>query len=425
MKFRLESLLPKKLKDNYEIWRDADIEQEIYSPDINDYVRTESKVFHDWFLEKYENLKNQSTDMIEKVNLYESLLGALDAFQFKETLIPGLNQPVKEFVAIIQSELTKHQDSLTNLNSFQSNAKELQTFINLIEECIELAKRVKSNTQYRQTETYDYSDAIKKKQDIDNALNGDIQLKDQIGTKIAYKHNEIREVYKTIQSDGRLQLYLGYNDDQLREKIDSEKRKIEDCKINLSEQEKLLIRATAELERLTQKKPHPYFNSLSSIESLFQISLHLEKRITQEFSDLISYAIAPKSKHLVDVEESKKYYNDLFTFLGRKIRNIKHIDTEYQVCYVDVFSKKIGTLEGNVIYFGDLGTGQGQATYLEALLNMNKGRKIIALFDEVATMDEKSLQPVKEKIKELYLDGKLFAAIIVHPDEEISVESLI
>jgi len=71
----------------------------------------------------------------------------------------------------------------------------------------------------------------------------------------------------------------------------------------------------------------------------------------------------------------------------------------------------------------DLGTGQSQSAFLKGLLNTNDDRKIIALFDEVAMMDSKSLKPIYVKLKELHEQEKLLCGIIVQKADEFKIEA--
>ena len=92
---------------------------------------------------------------------------------------------------------------------------------------------------------------------------------------------------------------------------------------------------------------------------------------------------------------------------------------------IDVISKRLITEEGTVIHYSDLGTGQGQAAYLETLLSMSENKKVIALFDEVAMMDQHTLKPIMEKLINLYNEKKLLMAIIVQKSEDVKVEEIL
>ena len=124
-------------------------------------------------------------------------------------------------------------------------------------------------------------------------------------------------------------------------------------------------------------------------------------------------------------KSAKEFYQGIAIYLGEMIPTIRHIDEELDVLEIDMVSRIIKVKGGRNIHFDDLGTGQGQSAYLMGLLSSSEDRIIIALFDEVAMMDEKSLKPVFGKLKELYLDKKLLFAIVVQKGERAIIRSLL
>ena len=58
-------------------------------------------------------------------------------------------------------------------------------------------------------------------------------------------------------------------------------------------------------------------------------------------------------------------------------------------------------------------------------MSSNDNRKLIALIDEVAMMDSKSMKPILDILKQKYDDGTLIAAIIVQKGETIKVTNII
>mgnify|MGYP007064288583 FL=1 len=91
---------------------------------------------------------------------------------------------------------------------------------------------------------------------------------------------------------------------------------------------------------------------------------------------------------------------------------------------VDIVNEVIKTTTGKEINFDYLSTGHSQSSYLTTRLGMVDSKKVIALFDEVAMMDENSLSPVISLIKSKFQDGSLIGSIIVQRAEKPSVEEL-
>ena len=88
------------------------------------------------------------------------------------------------------------------------------------------------------------------------------------------------------------------------------------------------------------------------------------------------------------------------------------MDKKYKAVEVDLISGIIRTEDQSIIHVNDIGTGHSQSTYICSLLNgANDGRKIIALFDEIAMMDDKSLEPLCNRLKALYDSNRLLIGI--------------
>jgi len=152
---------------------------------------------------------------------------------------------------------------------------------------------------------------------------------------------------------------------------------------------------------------------------------HLESKI-HSFGQYIDKLDNEKNTLKYDLcsADQKKYYKKLFEYLGKRVHNIRHIDREYAVSEINLISNCILTKEGKEIKIEDMGTGQSQSAFLAGLLNTDDNRKIIALFDEVAMMDEQSLTPVYDKLKNLYKNGKLLLGVIVQKSDKLKVEAI-
>ncbi len=149
------------------------------------------------------------------------------------------------------------------------------------------------------------------------------------------------------------------------------------------------------------------------------------ERLFHSYDSWLSRIIANPEKLKKLSKEETTYIELIGQYLAKKIGRIKHIPETYDVKSIDVISKKLITEQGTIIHFSDLGTGQGQAAYLETLLSMSENKKIIALFDEVAMMDEQTLKPIMNKLRDLYNEKKLLMAMIVQKSNDVIVEEIL
>jgi nucleoside-triphosphatase THEP1 len=107
------------------------------------------------------------------------------------------------------------------------------------------------------------------------------------------------------------------------------------------------------------------------------------------------------------------------------MKNIKHIDKTYAVKKIDMLGREVFASDGTVIKFDYFGTGQSQSAYLRGLLSRADKRKLVVLFDEISNMDTDSLEPIREKISELYSKGSLVMAMLVQKGDQTRVHSLV
>ena len=164
------------------------------------------------------------------------------------------------------------------------------------------------------------------------------------------------------------------------------------------------------------------------MNELFQKSQTLSSRLLSEYSENIKLLMERKVK-TSDIERSKtkkQYYDEVAKYLANKIGVFTHIGDTHTAKIADLISGVIITTDNRTIHLLDMGMGQSQSTYLKSLLNVeNDNRKIIALFDEIASMDTNSLKPIFSKLCELYEQKRLLLAVLVQRSDELKVKKLV
>ena len=120
-----------------------------------------------------------------------------------------------------------------------------------------------------------------------------------------------------------------------------------------------------------------------------------------------------------------KYLEEVSKYLGKRVGTIRHINDMYDVKEINLLDGIVKTTQGKIIRLSDFGTGQSQSAYLLGKLNTEDERPLIALFDEVAMMDDYSLELVFQKLRELYHGNRLVAAIVVQKANQFTVKSIL
>ena len=131
---------------------------------------------------------------------------------------------------------------------------------------------------------------------------------------------------------------------------------------------------------------------------------------------------AVKQKNYGMNNKNDPFFKSVWKYLGKRLRIIRHEDREYMASEVNLIEGVIIADDGTRISLSDMGTGQSQLSYLKGLLSIDDNRKIIALFDEVSTMSDSTLNILLNEFQILQGKGKLMLGMTVSPAEKIEVE---
>jgi hypothetical protein len=122
-----------------------------------------------------------------------------------------------------------------------------------------------------------------------------------------------------------------------------------------------------------------------------------------------------------EVELNMAYIKLIGEFVASTMGNkIIYQNESLEIEYVDYSTKTpcFVTVQGKRIAFPDFSGGQASSNYLKSKLNINDNKKYIVLFDEIANMDNRSLNEVIDKLKILNENKKLLLAILAEPHKE-------
>jgi exonuclease SbcC len=410
------------------LWKQSVLDDEIHHSEVYATLREETRYFITVISEKLEQERIRSQKDLVANELYKSLLQILSEQKFTEITIPGLNQTVEVFKSIIITELSKNKDVFEVMNQLQKCKESLESFLVALDNAIKVINEIKSiidtDDNYQNIDELMNEKSILENRKRINENN--LQALREALVKINLDPMKSWEVFEKISQEDEIRQYAEFSDEIL-------KNKLRDISNTIREKEEQFNRIDGIMENLHRdivimesKHEHEYHQYLNNLDSFYSIILRLESRFLNQYDNYIDQVINLKSGMLGNLSDDEKKYIELVgKYLAKKMHVIRYIDREYEIVNINMLEKKILTTTNKEIFFADLGTGQSQAAFLTTKLAMDERRKIIALFDEVAMMDERSLKPVKDKIKDLYLQWKFFMAIIVQKGEEVKVESLI
>lgn len=423
----LNILIEKKHSNRLKILKAVDWSETLKNPDLHSELKLEIEFFLDYFNE----VKVEDEKAINEANFTYELYTLLLKFEHENFSIPGIKMRIDVFIELLEKEILNNEGLVNRGKNISICVEKLNEILIMIDEAehdfseLEEIKRKSRDASIminNKTDSVSLSQLKKKKKTIEEKLNYYIRELEYINIDI----QNADTILNSLRVDLRYKDLQKYSEIQLAEKVRLAETALIKDKESLGKIDKSILVAIEEKERTEQKEPHKYQKFLNEIESIRDIIFNLEIKFSKDFQENMKKIMTKGIKESQLTEAEVKYAEEVSKFLASKINFIRHIDKNYRIKKFNTVNQEIITESDKIIRFADLGTGQGQGAYLEGLISMNEDRKIIALFDEVAMMDSKTLSPIFEKLKELYNQKRLLLGIIVQrKDESVKVKSLV
>jgi len=371
-----------------------------------------------------ENIHKEDLLSLE---LYSSLLRILKNPNYSQITVPGTNSNVGLLMTQIEDAIEEKNSIQRRIKSYDSDAESVKKFLQNVENAISIYNNTDLSPDSRGMSEQEIQLASLKAKETE--LNRRLKLaKNERGNfKTGLISQKIDPTVATIEitkleKAPEIQDFIKLSVQEQQVLIEKNERELRDLDSQRIELSKFINSKKKNIENLEKQEFDPdreyiadlkvFSRHLVTIESLFRSKLpEALKRIENKKMD---------SSSELDI----KYSVLIGDYYAKKMKTILYGEKEFTVSNVDIVKEVIKTAEGKEIKFDYLGTGQSQSSYLITKLGMTDAKKTIALFDEVAMMDNKSLKPVIEVLKTNYKNGKLIAAIIVQRGEMPKVEEL-
>jgi exonuclease SbcC len=431
----IQKALPKNQKGSFKIWRDLNP----YSTERDDLNAMRNEAIHLRNLFQTESDKVREESSFKDASTLERVIEALQDFEDSSLLIPKLKVTIGELIRILKEENKRNFLLMSRYRNLTSIDSLLGDFVDNIDKLLE-----------KLAELRDVSETNRKLSD--EAMNTFFEQKNQlrIMREDLQKLNKKREYYlqkcvsknidvsklestsykdlsREIPSNKELERLLTLTEEQIMQKISELETDISQKKRKLGENETVLSIFQKEKADLEKQKPHRFEEYREEIAQLLQKADTVSQKLLANYDSNIKNLIERRVKK-DEAEKNpakKKHYQEISKYLAHRIGVFPHIDRKYRAKTVDLVSGIIVTDDGTIIRVKDIGTGQSQSAYIMSLLNVpNDGRKIIALFDEIAMMDDKSLEPVRHRMRQLYESKRLLVGILVQKNEQFGLKAL-
>ena len=423
----LPKLLPKDQIGRYKYWAEADIRNEVFYPKIYSTLRKESKSLGEQLRNIGFSDKQQHQSEIANVNLLKTLITILEDYRNDDITIPVVNLPIREFIESLNVNLDRYGEIITRLENIEQCADSLERLVKVVNESVILAGDLQGKEKHFGPEDNEEISRQQELKELETRIKGIAEKTSEYRTaiiKAGLDPEALSKKYFKLSKDPDNKYYENYTESQLREKVKASESNCDSREDECKKLERRIEDIKQDIHRFEEREPHKYHDKYLAINRILTHVLNLGRSF-ESFDDTLKKMAGNAVRYTDLSNEEKKYSESVGDYLAKKIGTLRHISRVYKVKNINVISKKIKTDTGKIIHFSDLGTGQGQAAYLDTLLSMSENKKIIALFDEIAMMDETSLKPIKDRLKKLYDEKKLLIAVIVQKGEHVKVEPII
>ncbi|MFX0133130.1 MAG: hypothetical protein ACFFDN_05750 [Candidatus Hodarchaeota archaeon] len=372
----------------------------------------------------------------ENAHILRKIIEYLEIYKKYNIKISQLGIYFNQLVEILKEESSMNEEILTNHSNYTNIRNKLNDIKNVIDKTNSLLSDLKGIELSEIGISKDIIEIEDDLEDIDTYKNlykeneknlkfYTVQCQDK---NIDVESEKISDILFSFNDIKHLQPYYSLKEDELKHKITENIKNIKDDKDEVKRNEILLETYNEDLNNLKNKKPHKYESQLKSLKKLLQILPSISGKISIEYPKMLNKIIENRTRleYKSLNEDEIKYYHAVGKYLANRIGKFYYIEGEYNSKNVDLIDNIIYTEEGLRVPINLLGTGHGQAAYLSGLLNTQDSRLIIALFDEISSMDIFTLEPIFKKIKDMYLSRKLLSGILVQKldKKEVNIKNL-
>jgi len=346
-----------------------------------------------------------------EARMVNDLLIVLNKYRGEVNFVSGIGS-LNEIIAALEKTASSRGDNSAKrkaIDSIKSNAQTIHGSLTTFKGAFSKMKEPQSNADdnmYMRALEFERSYKLKNEK-----LNQLLQDGKQYGLNLENMAQMIQ--YFREQLGGK------YSSDKIEE--------LENClktlKENSADKEDLrnlnvdISTAQAELDKLKSAETHEYKGKESIIT---RISNETQK-LRGSYKSAQGKIDAVLNNQYGSNDPKDPFFESVWNYFGSRLGFVQHLQKSYEVEKVNFIDDLIITKDGTIIHMKDMGTGQGQLTYLLGLLSTDENKIIIAMFDEVAAMSPGTLNKIFDRFEELQKEGKLMLGMTVLPGDEFIV----
>ena len=386
------------------------------------------------FLKGIESFKNISLDKVFKdikseynevdYRFIKDLKNAFFKYQENSTEDQIIVELFDKNPDLIIEQLDVYENKLSVIDDLNKLQKDLNNTLSRLEGKINkglaFSKKLSKEITKNKNGNNNYDKKLERANNIKESINRDKLEIDKLRNTLennGIKLSTLNDVSSRENLRENLYFKNNYCKGSEKEQIEEYKKEIKKSELFLVALDKTLLDDNVKFKVEDSKKSSKYALNYREIQ-IFSNKLSFFTRYMVQRNNLISDKGELNSD---DSLEYKSYMKIIGEYVASLMGNkIIYQDSNVEIAYIDYSSKTpyFVTPEDKKIAFSDFSGGQGSSNYLKAKLNINEDRKFIVLIDEIANMDNKSLDMVIERLKELDENNKLLLAILVEPAKE-------
>lgn len=437
----LISLLPSQEKQ-LKFWKGYD---ELKFEKIEEYISN---------FEDGENLKRISQDFsilltreIEKVEyrnaqreyeIYHEIIKFFEElkrlYKDEEIIIPGIDKSIEDFLKIMIEKNRENTHIHNKVELSEKCLKILEDIVNDIDslkniQFIEFDKQKELEAKTIDTPEKVTDTVVKNLREEERSNRKKIEEYKKLCRDFEINPDYIENYHKKLlETEPDLKIYSDYTEKQVQVEIGENENNITSLTREFSDITGELKYKKSEIEKLKQKKIHPFHNDSREISILADKTRILEQKFRKTYRDYLKDLKEQNPEKISHSESEKsKYYLELGKYFAKKTEKIIYNGISHDIDFIDLINEEMLTKKGLKIKFIDFGTGESQATYLKSLLETtrNDKRKSIILFDEVGMIDDIRLNQVIESLRKSYDEEKILLGIIVQKGQKLEINNLI
>jgi len=437
----LISLLPtqeKKLK----VWKGCDelkfekLEEYASNFEEGEQLRRLSQEFSHLLNQEFEKVEYKNTQ--KEYEIFHAIIQFFEdlkrSYKDEEIIIPGIDKSIEDFLTIVIEKNRENALIHQKIELTKKCLKNLEDIVNDIEALknIQLLEFIKQKELEVKT--------IDSPEKVTDTVVKNLRDEEKVNRKKTEEYKrlccdfEINPEYienyhkKLLETEPDLIIYNDFTEKQVQEEIGENEGNIISLTREIDGISGALKYKQNEIEKLKQKKIHPFHNNSKEISILADKTRILEQKFRKTYRDYLKDLKEQNPEKISDLESEKsKYYLELGKYFAKKTEKIIYNGISHDIDFIDLIKEEMLTKKGQKIKFIDFGTGESQATYLKSLLetSRNDKRKSIILFDEVGMIDDIRLDQVITSLRKSYSEEKVLLGIIVQKGQKVEINKLI